>query len=112
MLKKMFALISAAIISYSIYYDIHAGTIPSYAQETPEKSAYQNTVQHKQEPFATVRVNPGDTVLTIVEKLSGSSKDLSIEKIIRDFSRLNNGIAPEDIQIGQTYRFPIYHASH
>lgn len=106
MLKKIFALFIVALISYSIYYDLHAGTIPTNAKETTEKNvAIQPETTHV--PYVTAKVHSGDTVLTIVKKISGGTAP-SIEKVIRDFSKLNGGIAPEDIQIGQTYRFPIY----
>ena len=31
-----------------------------------------------------------------------------MNQMIKDFKKLNNGTAPEDIQIGKTYKFPIY----
>ncbi|WP_018661492.1 LysM peptidoglycan-binding domain-containing protein [Heyndrickxia acidiproducens] len=112
-MKKIIAIFAALIMIYSVYYDIHVGTIPSasYAREIQPVS-FENEIPAPEESIATVQVNPGDTVLTIVEKLSNTSSNLSIEKVIQDFSRLNNGITPEDIQIGQTYRFPIYHSSN
>ncbi|MDL5041038.1 hypothetical protein [Heyndrickxia coagulans] len=106
MLKKIAVLFFAALISYCIYYDLHAGTIPTNAKETAGKTvAVQPQTTHR--PYVTAKVHSGDTVLTIVKQISGGPAP-SIEKAIRDFSKLNGGIAPEDIQTGQTYRFPIY----
>lgn len=110
MLKKIAVLFFAALISYCIYYDLHAGTIPTNAKETAGKTvAVQPQTTHRQyvTQYVTAKVHSGDTVLTIVKQISGGPAP-SIEKAIRDFSKLNDGIAPEDIQIGQTYRFPIY----
>ncbi|KHD84832.1 hypothetical protein [Heyndrickxia ginsengihumi] len=107
-MKKFLAFISAIIILYSVYYDMRVGTIPaaSYpSQQTIENNNQTTTSQQ----VATVQVDPGDTVISIVEKLSSTSNGtISIEKISKDFSKLNNGIKPTDIQIGQIYKFPIY----
>jgi hypothetical protein len=52
-------------------------------------------------------MQPGDTLLSIVEKEKGKSNH-PIETIISDFQSLNEGLKPENMQIGKTYKIPVY----
>ena len=54
-----------------------------------------------------VKVNPGDTVLSITEELQTTpSNTVSVETILRAFESLNPSIAPSEIQIHEIYYFP------
>ncbi|MBS4173550.1 LysM domain-containing protein [Bacillus sp. FJAT-49736] len=105
-MKRFLAFVAAIIILYSVYYDIKVGTIPSvsHASEIKSNSVHTSDII----PNQIHKVNPGDTVLSIVEHLQNGHFTVSMEKIISDFQKLNNGIKPEEIQIGQEYKFPIY----
>ena len=97
-MKKFLLFISFCIIAYSVYFDIRVGTLPTYSSEKmdkPDKNYYN------------IKVEPGDTVLSLIEKNEGTLP-VPIEQIIEDFSNLNKGVKPEDIKIGQTYRFKNY----
>lgn len=73
MLKKIAVLFFAALISYCIYYDLHAGTIPTNAKETAGKTvAVQPQTTHR--PYVTAKVHSGDTVLTIIKQISASRR--------------------------------------
>ena len=63
----------------------------------PEENNHQEVV-----------IEPGQTVLSIVEHLHDGPYPATIQDVIYDFKELNNGIEPEDIQIGKSYLFPIY----
>ncbi|GIN85470.1 hypothetical protein J6TS2_18560 [Heyndrickxia sporothermodurans] len=105
-MKKFLAFVTVIIVVYSVYIDLSFGTIPviTHASENMDK-----TVKIKKTtPFLNRKVKPGDTVLSIVENVNPSSTSISIEKIVKDFTKLNNGLKPEEIQIGQNYKFPIY----
>lgn len=54
-----------------------------------------------------VKVNPGDTVLSITEELqSNAISTVSIETILDTFESLNPTTSPSDIQIHEIYYFP------
>ncbi|ERN54796.1 hypothetical protein M3689_04610 [Alkalihalophilus marmarensis] len=109
------------IILYSVYYDLTIGTLPNGLTAAPEEtvdieeaeSVMTNEVSEEPvitEPFVEVVVEPGYTVLSIVEHLHEGIVPFpaSIQEVIFDFKHLNQGIEPENIQIGETYKFPYY----
>ncbi|KQL53530.1 hypothetical protein AN964_08495 [Heyndrickxia shackletonii] len=106
-MKKFVALIVAIIVLYSVYYDLKIGTIPA-ATHASEVKTPQETTAKPTVPFQLKEVEPGETVLTIVEQLEKGPLSVPINKVIHDFQKLNNGIKPEEIQIGQEYKFPVY----
>ncbi|MGE8206231.1 hypothetical protein ACQKP0_17025 [Heyndrickxia sp. NPDC080065] len=105
-MKKFLAFIAVIIVLYSVYIDINFGTIPSisHASEVKEKVKKQKVSV----PYKTQKIKPGNTVLSIVESINKSPLKVSIDRVITDFKKLNNDIKPEEIQIGQIYKFPIY----
>ncbi len=58
--------------------------------------------------FPGGKVEPGETLISIVESHIEKSLPVSIDQLIEDFQTLNPGQAPEKIQIGSTYQFPDY----
>lgn len=99
------------IILYSVYYDLSFGTLPdkfSYARENEAADAEQIMEELGDESYRAIIVEPGHTVLSIVEQLHKGPTSASIQEIIYDFKQLNKGIEPEDIRIGSEYLFPIY----
>lgn len=105
-MKKFLAFVTVIIVVYSVYIDLNFGTIPviTHASENMDKTV---KIKNKS-PYLNRKVKPGDTVLSIVENANPTSTSISIEKIVKDFTKLNNGLKPEEIQIGQNYKFPIY----
>lgn len=97
-MKRLVLLIIICIIGYSVYFDIKFGTLPHIAEAKIEKTS---------EKYYNVQIEPGDTVISLIEKEEGSLP-VSIEQIIKDFKKLNNGLEPEKIKIGQTYRLKDY----
>ncbi|MFK4997661.1 LysM peptidoglycan-binding domain-containing protein [Bacillus sp. N9] len=59
-------------------------------------------------PYTLIKVKQGDTVLSIMEALSEQPLSVSIEQTVDDFIELNDGMKPDQIQIGQVYKFPLY----
>ncbi|MBM7645773.1 hypothetical protein JOD45_001992 [Scopulibacillus daqui] len=100
-MKKLLLLSVIGIISWTSYSDITNGTLPS-VYKTQDNSQSQLNINYKR-----ITVNPGDTVLSIVEKIN-PHKSLSIEKVMSDFKKLNPGCKPNKIEIGQSYNFPQY----
>ncbi len=114
---RLFVVVLIFITIYSIYYDLSAGTIPQPA--TPATAVVPTTLnteaeaetkkQHSSEKmYIEVEVKAGDTVLTIAEKIANKPIPVSITQLVEDFEQMNEGITPEKIQIGKTYKFPVY----
>lgn len=114
----MIRLFIAALICvtiFSIYYDISHGTIPTAneQQSTPVMTSPSLTEQAETaaDPDATyieVEVKAGDTVLTVAERIANKPIPVSITQLVEDFQVLNEGMEPEKIQVGKTYKFPLY----
>jgi hypothetical protein len=106
-LKKFAAFIVVIVVLYSVYFDIKVGTIPSVSFAS-EIQTHKEKPSEPAIPYQAIKVKPGDTVLSVVEQLQAESLQVSIDQVISDFIKLNNGIKPVEIQIGQIYKFPVY----
>lgn len=96
-MKKILLFIGFCLVIYSIYFDINVGTLPTYSENMDKTD----------ENYYNIKVEPGDTVLSVVEKKEGTLP-VPIDQIIEDFTLLNDGINPEEIKIGRSYRFKNY----
>ena len=117
-MKRIGTLFIILVILYSTYYDLTIGTLPNGLSEVSETSTElvnnpdlieETTTNVDLDPFQEVMVEPGHTVLSIVEHLHEGTIKATIQEIVFDFQELNGGIKPEEIQIGKTYLFPVYH---
>lgn len=104
-MKRLFGAIIIVLILYVIYHDLNDGTLPT---ENKKNDAIPVSTVTDMTYIEEV-VKPGDTVLTIVKKNSQNPLPVSITKLIADFQKLNAGKKPEEIQIGENYKFPTYH---
>lgn len=105
-MKRFFAFLAIAFILYIIYYDVRIGTLPLAKNESVETTEVM--AQTPIHPYKEMKVKAGDTLLSIVEKLNEGKKISSIESVIKDFEELNSDSKAELLQIGKTYKFPIY----
>ncbi|OIK12227.1 LysM domain-containing protein [Bacillus sp. MUM 13] len=114
-MKRLAAFIVVIFIAFIIYFDLTTGTIPADAgargpAEAAAGAVYTGGAAEKAEtstiPFVESVIKPGDTLLSLLEQ--NQTKSYSIETAIADFQKLNNGIKPESIQIGKTYKIPVY----
>ena len=109
-MKKLIGFILTVLIIYVIYIDLTVGTLPSTLTtqqvdakiETPKKQLIPDM------PSFEAKVEPGETVISIVEHQLDKSLPVSITDLIKDFRKLNPGETAEKIQIGSTYHFPDY----
>jgi hypothetical protein len=107
-MKRIFLFLFGLLTIYVIYIDLTAGTLP---QDEPQK--LEQTVVTMSNVESSVNsfeaeVEPGETLISIVENHIKKPLPVSIEELIEDFQRLNPGLSPEKIQIGSTYEFPDY----
>lgn len=108
-LKKSFGVLFLFLIIYVIYFDLTVGTLPHLnSSKVVEALAKPNTNSEINVPYFEAKVEPGDTLLTIVEHRIKKPLPVSIENLIHDFENLNPEQSTEKIQIGRTYRFPDY----
>lgn len=114
---RLFIAALILITIYSVYYDLSSGTIPEPAAPvtaTAQPSNSEAQAESSAQPSPTnnlyieVEVKAGDTVLTIAEKIANKPIPVSITQLVEDFQILNDGTTPEKIQIGKTYKFPVY----
>ncbi|MEK3890715.1 hypothetical protein [Bacillus sp. FSL K6-3431] len=105
-MKNIAALMVGLIVIYSMYHDLTVGTLP--ANETADASTIEKNIISTL-PYTLVEMKRGETVLSILEQLSPGVLPVSIEQAVKDFTEYNNGVKPEQIQAGHTYKFPLYH---
>jgi hypothetical protein len=103
-MKKFLAGCFFLLILYVVAYDLKIGTLP---QTEPVTASVKLPSHKKQEKYQLYKVKPGDTLISVVEKLNDSS-DYTIVSMIKDFKTLNPKSNPENIQIGKLYKFPLY----
>ncbi|MED3548974.1 hypothetical protein [Cytobacillus praedii] len=107
-MKRLVALLLAALTIFVIYYDLSKGTLPADDEQTVEVTSMTNTA----ESFFEKKVAPGETVLSIIEQKMNGPLPVSMTDVITDFSNLNNGLKPEELKYGKTYKFPIYNSKN
>ncbi|MEH7379940.1 LysM domain-containing protein [Bacillus sp. JJ1533] len=105
-MKRFFAFLAFVFIIFIIYYDMRIGTLPVAKNEPIE--ATEVIAQTTDDPYKKITVKAGDTLLSIVEKVNEGTRITSIESVINDFEELNPESKAELLQIGKTYKFPLY----
>ncbi|MGF2617099.1 hypothetical protein FZC84_04520 [Rossellomorea vietnamensis] len=114
-MKRLGIFLVVMIVSYSIYYDLKAGTLPS-AAEPAVPAAMIEPVQEQEETvsdeieieYVEVKVKSGDTILSLMDQSLDGPLPVSIDQLIEDFQFLNEGESPQDIQAGEVYKLPLY----
>lgn len=108
-MKKLFIPVILLISIYSIYYDLSIGTLPTKTLAAVQNNdSNNNTTTSNEIPAEYIVVEPGYTVLSIVEELHGDPVNATIQQIVVDFEALNPGTKANKIQVGKQYLFPIY----
>lgn len=115
-MKRIFFFLLFIAVCCTSYYDVTKGTLnktDTSSKQVTTKSVTakvhpSNTVSKKTQPdYKSIKIAPGNTVLSIVEKLN-PSHHIPITTVISDFKKLNPNTNPNQIEIGKTYKFPIY----
>ncbi|MGV3286303.1 hypothetical protein ACE2AI_02660 [Bacillus wiedmannii] len=120
-MKRLGIFLFVLVLGYIFYYDINIGTLPmlsSYKKTNAAQTIKQESTDTKQKKenkaeketdvtYKTIEVKTGETVLSITEQIN-KKKIPSIEKVIDDFKQLNKSTSATKIQIGKSYKFPLY----
>lgn len=102
-MKKMCALFIFSLVIYSVYKDITNGS--TMITTPPVYSSYKD---EPEQPYTLIKVEPGETVLSVFEKHANVTKNISLDQLKKDFIQLNDGMEPTEIKSGQIYKFPLY----
>ncbi|GLH64939.1 LysM domain-containing protein [Parageobacillus sp. G301] len=107
-MKKAIRAFVLCLAIYIIYHDVTTGTliVSTKATAAPEHTTDGKINVHI--PYQTVTVQPGDTLLSIMEELQNGPIPVPIDKAIADFEALNPGKKAQTLQIGKKYKIPIY----
>lgn len=100
-MKKAILYTILFLVCWTSYADLTTGVLPSGTKIKSQTTVPRASVQYK-----TITVSPGDTLLSIVERLN--SRVPSIDQVTKDFESLNPHVSSNNIQIGKTYAFPVY----
>jgi hypothetical protein len=101
-MKKFITGCFILLILYVVAYDLKVGTLPQTQQVNAQLNSMEESIL-----FESYTVAPGDTVISIVEKMNDHTT-FSIPVMVKDFKALNPGVNPESIQIDKSYKFPLY----
>ena len=104
-LKKVSLYVFILLLLLSVYNDL-TGQYPRY---TFEENVRTETTDHR-ETFSAVqvRVQRGQSVLSITDQLNKHIEQIDIEQIMDDFRILNPGVDPLHLQPNKMYYFPLY----
>ena len=107
-MKKLVGLLLTVLVMYVIYIDLTVGTLPNSSTQKVDAKVETTSKPVAGLPSFEAKVEPGETVISIVEHQLKKPIPVSITDLIKDFRELNQGKTPENIQIGSTYQFPDY----
>ena len=102
---KKFSLISLLfLLILSFLHDLSKHN-PVHQEQSSNIADINNT------EIAHIKIEPGDTVLSITEEVNNDLPSLDINKIIADFQKLNPGADPKSLIPYSFYYFPLYNDS-
>jgi hypothetical protein len=107
-MKRILLPLFGLLILYVVYRDLTEGTLPGIAINQVEVTTKAVTNQDLEIAAFEAEVEPGETLISIVENHLDKPLPVSIDELIKDFEALNPGQSPQKIQIGSSYQFPDY----
>ncbi|WP_047986305.1 hypothetical protein [Ornithinibacillus californiensis] len=106
-MKKLIVNIFIILFLISIYKDLYSGT--DLSNPYKEKTTNEVTSSPDSEyDVVKIKIVPGDTVISIIERLNPTLNNFNIDEIITDFSTLNPNTEPNNLQNNRFYFFPKY----
>lgn len=108
-MKKLIGFLFIVVVVFSIYNDFNSGSLPAAVNENKTKDKIPSLeTNNNGTPYFEKEIQPGDTVISVLENELNEPIPVPIGDVVTDFSNLNEGILPEEIKYGQTYKFPDY----
>lgn len=106
-MKNFLIFIAFIIIVAGLWNDLTNGSLP-HAEKQQRKEVKAESKDLPSVPYEEVRVEAGDTVLSVLAALHGGRLPANIETAVADFEELNKGISSDNIRPGEHYKFPLY----
>jgi len=104
LMKRILLYTFIILLFISIYQDFTNGK--SFRTDNHESSPLHQETNYS---IAHVKVLPGDTIITIVEKLNKDTQnELNMPIILKHFNELNPTTDPYDLKPYSIYYFPVY----
>lgn len=101
LLRRISLITLIIVVMISIFQDLANESNPV------ETSVYKTEKELPHFDAVPVKVNPGDTVLSITEEIQTEpTQELSTEMILSAFQSLNPTIQPTQIHVHEVYYFP------
>ncbi|GAK11498.1 hypothetical protein [Geomicrobium sp. JCM 19039] len=114
-MKKWAWILAILAIIVAVYYDLSRGSLPVIGSEetTVEEEVDDEEDEDLDENVfyddtVAIEVEPGQSLLTIIEQLHEDGYDAPVDHVKSDFEHLNDGILSDEIRAGDVYTFPIY----
>src|SRR5699024_5155313 len=107
-IKRLSIYLLLILLFVSIYKDL---TIDTTKIKSKSKSKITQFTDASEISSIRIRVDPGDTVLSIVEQVNKDNhiSKINITQIISDFEKINPDVDPYEIKPNNFYYFPLYH---
>lgn len=105
-MKKLLSIFMFCLIIYTVYHDVTKGTLPTFTEKRTVNVRLTKTALSIS--YEVIKVKAGDTLLSIAEREQGGPLPVSIETLVNDFKALNPGVKASSLQIGKTYKIPVY----
>ncbi|MFC4558830.1 hypothetical protein ACFO3D_11500 [Virgibacillus kekensis] len=108
--KKAILYLFTILLLVSLYKDLTVGTSLDTPYKVGDEEATEIEGNNEMRIYSMqVKVQNGDTVLSIVERINVDLQEsLNIEKILTDFTELNPTADPKNLTAGKFYSFPVY----
>jgi len=107
-IKRIFFYLIIILLIVSLYKDLTIGT--SHFNDNKFNHTQQIYLKEQESKLSViqVRVQPGDTVLSITEQINQQLPHLDIMQIMNDFKTINPNVEPYHLQSDTVYYFPLY----
>ncbi|GLY09971.1 hypothetical protein [Bacillus badius] len=106
-MKNFLIFIACILVAAGLWNDLTNGSLP-HIEEPQQQKVKAERKELPALPYKEMKVEQGDTVLSILADLHRGKLPADIETAIIDFQELNQGISPDSIRTGEQYKFPLY----
>lgn len=106
--KRSFLFSIILLLMFSIYNDITIGTSPFTENKLYIKKPVVPKKNEGEISIIEVRLQPGDTVLSVTEQINQQQETLDIAQVMNDFKEINPYIDPYHLEPDTSYFFPVY----
>ncbi|MFS0672827.1 hypothetical protein [Ornithinibacillus sp. 179-J 7C1 HS] len=106
-MKKLILYIFIILLLISIYKDLNVGTNTYTSNNTGENESNSMSTNSRFDVIK-VKIESGDTVLTVIEQLNPNMENYNTGDILADFYSLNPNVDPNKLKQNHFYFFPKY----